>query len=55
MSLLKVRFNYKIPLCNVGGASEATYIAFNTVVDRIDTRDLVQEFLTNRVFPTQSG
>lgn len=31
------------------------YITFNIVADRISTRDLVQEFLCNRTFATQSG
>lgn len=57
MSLMKVNFGFKRPLCNMdmGLASRMDRIAFNMVVDQIGTQDLVQEFLSNMVFPTQSS
>jgi hypothetical protein len=57
MSLMKVNFGFKRTLCNMdmGSASRMDRIAFNMVVDQIGTQDLVQEFLSNMVFPTQSS
>lgn len=51
MWLIKASFGLKSPLCNISGATQTTYVAFHTVVDNIGTRNLVQEFLANRVFP----
>jgi hypothetical protein len=46
-------FGLKRPLCNMSGAAQIAYIAFNIVVDRIGTRDLVQESLAYRVFSSK--
>jgi hypothetical protein len=51
MGPIKASFGLKRPFCNISGATQTTYVAFHTVVDKIGTRNLVQEFLANRVFP----
>jgi hypothetical protein len=38
---LRISFDFKRPICNMSRAAKTAYIAFNTVVDKIDTRDLV--------------
>lgn len=55
MRPLKVCFSLKRPICNMSGNTQTTYIMFYTVVDRIGSRNLVQEFLANRVFPMRSS
>jgi hypothetical protein len=35
--------------------TQVAQVAFSTVVERIDTHDLVQEFLANKVFLALSG
>lgn len=56
MSLLRVSFGYKKPICNMamGSASQMAHVAFNTVVDHIGSRGLVQAFLVNQIFSTLS-
>lgn len=53
MRHMVLSFGLKRPLCNMSGASQIAYIAFNIVVDRIGTRDLVQESLAYRVFSSK--
>jgi hypothetical protein len=57
MSPLRVRFDYKKPLCNkaLGLASQAAHVAFVIVVHHIGTQDLAQEFLADQTFPTLFG
>jgi hypothetical protein len=45
MRHMGLSFGLKRPLFNMSGAAQIAYIAFNIVVDRIGTRDLVQESL----------
>jgi hypothetical protein len=51
---LKVNFSLKRPICNMSGDAQTTIIAFNTMLDRFGTQDLVQWFLMNHVFPIRS-
>jgi hypothetical protein len=39
----------------LGSPSQIVHVAFNTMVEHISIRDLVQEFLANQVFPMLSG
>jgi hypothetical protein len=39
---LKVNFSLKRPICNMSGDAQTTIIAFNTMLDRFGTQDLVQ-------------
>lgn len=55
MKPINISFGLKRLICNMSKAVQTTYIAFNIVVDRIETWDLVQEFLANRMFPVRSG
>jgi hypothetical protein len=41
MKPMKVSFDLKIPIYNKSEGAQTTYIAFNIVVDRIGTIDLV--------------
>jgi hypothetical protein len=57
MSLLSLNFRMTRPLCNMklGSACQLAAIEFRVVAEQISTRDLVQEYLANRTFPTSSG
>jgi hypothetical protein len=57
MSPLKLSFGMKRPLCNMqlGSPCQLAEVEFRVVVGHISTRDLVQEYLANRTFPTSSG
>jgi hypothetical protein len=57
MSTLKLSFGMTRPLCNMqlGSPCQVAEVEFRVVADHISTRDLVQEYLTNRTFPTSSG
>jgi hypothetical protein len=45
------------PLCNMqlGSPCQLAEVEFRVVAEHISTRDLVQEYLANRTFPTSSG
>jgi hypothetical protein len=55
MSPLKISFDLKRPNYRMNGDAKKNYGAFNIMVGRIGTRDLIQEFLAYKVFPTQTG
>lgn len=55
MSPLKVSFGLKRPNYRMSEAIQDDYKAYNVVVERIGTQDLIQEFLAYNVFPTQTG
>jgi hypothetical protein len=42
---------YKKPTCFINFEAEAAIVAFNTIYTHIRTRDLVQEFLTFKIWP----
>ena len=54
MSPLKISFGLKRPNYRMSGATQDAYKAYNIVVKRIGTWDLIQEFLAYNVFPTQT-
>jgi hypothetical protein len=56
MSPLKLNFGMTQPLCNMQLRSpcQLTEVKFRVVSEHISTRDLVQEYLANRTFPTSS-
>jgi hypothetical protein len=53
-SLLELTFGETRPRCNMimGSPSQIALAEFRVISDHIGTRDLVQEFLAFRVFPT---
>jgi hypothetical protein len=57
MSPLRLSFEMTRPLCNMqlGSPCQVVEVQFRVVAAEISTRDLVQEYLTNRTFPTSSG
>jgi hypothetical protein len=57
MSPLKLSFGMMRPLCNrqLGSPCQLAEVQFRVVAGHISTRDLVQEYLENRTFPTSSG
>jgi hypothetical protein len=55
MSPLKVSFGLKRPLCKMSWTTKESFGTYNSMVDKIGTRDLVQEFLTWKVFLTHTG
>jgi hypothetical protein len=56
MSPLKLSFGMTRPLCNMqlGSPCQLAEVEFRVVAGHIGTRDLVQEYLANRTFPTSS-
>jgi hypothetical protein len=56
MSPLSLSFGMTRPLCNMkpGSPCQLAVAEFSVVVEHISTRDLVQEYLANRVSPTLS-
>jgi hypothetical protein len=56
MSPLKLSFGMSRPLCNMQLRSpcQLAKVEFRVVAGHIGTRDLVQEYLANRTFPTFS-
>ena len=54
MSPLKLNFGMTRPLCNMQLESpcQLARVEFRVVTEHIGTRDLVQEYLANRTFPT---
>jgi hypothetical protein len=57
MSPLRLSFGMIRPLCNMqlGSPCQLVKVEFRVVVAEISTRDLVQEYLENKTFPTSSG
>jgi hypothetical protein len=57
MSPLKLSFGMTRPLCHMhlGSPCQVAKVEFRVVATKVSTRDLVQEYLANRVFPTSSG
>jgi hypothetical protein len=57
MSPLSLSFRMTKPLCNMqlGSPYQLADVEFRVVAEQISTRDLVQEYLANRTYPTSSG
>jgi hypothetical protein len=57
MSPLRLNFGMTRPLCNMqlGSPCQLAEVEFRVVAEHISTRDLVQEYLANRMFLTSSG
>jgi hypothetical protein len=57
MSSMRLSFGMTMPLCNMqlGLPCQVAEVHFKVVAVEISTRDLVQEYLANRTFPTSSG
>jgi hypothetical protein len=57
MNPLKLNFDMTRPLCNMqlGSPCQLAEVEFRVVARHISTRDLVQEYLLNRTYPTSSG
>jgi hypothetical protein len=57
MSPLRLCFGMTKPLCNMqlGSPCQLAEVKFRVVAAQISTRDLVQEYLANKTFPTSSG
>jgi hypothetical protein len=57
MSPLTLNFGMTRPLCHMqlGSPCQVAEVEFRVVATEVSTRDLVQEFLANRVFSTSSG
>jgi hypothetical protein len=56
MCPLSLYFGMTRPLCNMhlGSACQLAEVEFRIVAEQIGTRDLVQEYLANRTYPTSS-
>jgi hypothetical protein len=57
MSPMKLSFEMTRPLCHMqlGSPCQLAEVEFRVVAAEISTRDLVQEYLANKTFPTSSG
>jgi hypothetical protein len=55
MSPLKISFGLKRPKCEMSEATEECYKAFDTVVKRIGSQDLIQEALAYNIYPIWTG
>jgi hypothetical protein len=57
MSPLRLSFGMTRPLCNMQLSSpcQLAEVKFRVVAAEISTRDLVQEYLANKTFPTSSS
>jgi hypothetical protein len=57
MSPLTLSFGMTRPLCDMqlGSPCQLAEVEFRVVAEQISTRDLVQEYLANRIYPTSSG
>jgi hypothetical protein len=57
MGPLKLNFGMTRPLCNMqlGSPCQLVEVEFRVVAGHISTKDLVQEYLSNRTYPTSSG
>jgi hypothetical protein len=56
-SPLRLSFDMTRPLCNMqlGSPCQLDEVEFRVVAEHISTRDLVQEYLASRTFPTSGG
>jgi hypothetical protein len=54
---LKLSLGMTKPLCNMqlGSPCQLAEVEFRVVAEHISTRDLVQEYFTNKTFPHQVG
>jgi hypothetical protein len=54
---MKLSFGMTRPLCHMhlGSPCQVAEVEFRVVAAEISTRDLVQEYLANKTFPTSSG
>jgi hypothetical protein len=57
MCPLSLNFGMTRPLCNMqlGSPCQLAKVEFIVVAEQISTKDLVQEYLANRTYPTSSG
>ena len=57
MSPLSLNFGMTRPLCNMqlGSTCQLSEVEFRMVAEQISTRDLVQEYLANWMYPMSSG
>lgn len=57
MSPLELSFDMTRPLCNMqlGSPCQLAEVEFRVMAEHISTRDLVQEYLANKTFPTFGG
>jgi hypothetical protein len=57
MRPMKLSFGMTRPLCHMqlGSPCQLAEVEFRVVAAEISTRDLVQEYLANKTFPTSSG
>jgi hypothetical protein len=57
MNPLKLSFRMTRPLCHMqlGSPCQVAEVEFRVVAVKVSTRDLVQEYLANRIFRTSSG
>jgi hypothetical protein len=57
MCPLSLNFGMTRPLCNMqlGSPCQLAEVEFRVVAEQISTRDLVQEYLANRTYPTSRG
>jgi hypothetical protein len=57
MSPMRLSFGTTRPLCHMqlGSPCQLVEVEFRVVAADISTRDLVQEYLANKTFPTSSG
>jgi hypothetical protein len=57
MSPLRLSFGMTRSLCNMqlGSSYQLAEVEFKVMAEHISTRDLVQEYLANKTFPTSSG
>jgi hypothetical protein len=57
MSPLSLNFGMTRPLCSMqlGSPCQLAEVEFRVVTEQISTKDLVQEYLANRTYPTSSG
>lgn len=51
MDPLKISFGMKRPECNMNDAVETCYNTFKTIVEKVGTRDLIQEALAYNILP----
>jgi hypothetical protein len=57
MSPLRLSFGITRPLCNIqhGSPCQLAEVEFRVVAEHISTRDLMQEYIANKTFPTSGG
>jgi hypothetical protein len=57
MSPMRLSFGMTRPFCHMqlGSPCQLAEVEFRVVAAKISTRDLVQEYLANKTFPTSTG